>query len=111
VISWLSLVAAVVLAGVWSALPWSWGFAVYYFCLALGLEALQRIRVEASRSWVPIVIVAVGVNVANRWFHADASGPRAVAYLAAVTVLSMALGTWAGHVLSGGAKNQRRSKR
>jgi len=100
-----ALVALVVLAGSWSALPWSWGFSIYYFCLALGLELARRVRSQPLSAFIPIVVIAIAVNVASWLFHPSASSPRAVAYRLAVMLISMSLGTAAANAPWGLVRN------
>ena len=93
----IGVASVLVLASTWSALPWSPGASLYFFCLGASLEILGR-RVRGFWEWAPIVI-GVGVSIGNIVFRQDTSSLTQDAHDAAEKMLSMVLGMAAGGVL------------
>ena len=101
----IAFVSAVVLIFTPSVLPWSWGFAAYWFCLGLGLEAICRKR---SGSLPPLLIpfvIAIATNVAARVFYRGESSWLATVYQTAVMSVSMGVGILVAHIPWPGGRN------
>ncbi|HEX6943277.1 MAG TPA: hypothetical protein VF128_10145 [Gemmatimonadaceae bacterium] len=93
----IAVASVLVLASTWSALPWSPGASLYFFCLGASLEILGR-RVRGFWEWAPIVI-GVGIAIGNTVFRQETSSLAQDAHDVAEKMLSMVLGMAAGGVV------------
>jgi hypothetical protein len=88
----IAAAAGAVLVSTWGAVPWVWGFPLFFVGLVLAGRGAERLLSLRAGSLTRPGVIAFSTPFALYWFYGDA-WPTAPWHLGSIAVLSILLGS------------------